>query len=158
MQQIHAYQKASEQQRLLGRARYRWRAATPGRPRKVPPASNSAWTVTREKGMRTRVVMGLYRYSCSGLFTIQIVPYIFLAQNYIKLKHGLFKARSLNNLGQNLRLFTTPHSDAFTKLNERKKKLSESSQWVFVCFLSAPFTRNSISSLKYNFSLFLLSS
>jgi len=98
------------------------------------------------------------RYSCSGLFTIQIVPYIFLAQNHIELKHGLFKARSLNNLGQNLRLFTTPHSDAFTKLNERKKKLSESSQWVFVCFLSAPFMRNSISSLKYNFSLFLLSS
>ena len=51
------------------------------------------------------VVMG---HGPSGLFTAQLGPYIFLAQNCIRLESGLFKARSLNFIVQNVGPFTTP--------------------------------------------------
>ena len=41
----------------------------------------------------------------SGLVTIQLDPYMFLTQNYIRLESNSFRARSLDNLFQNLNFF-----------------------------------------------------
>ena len=45
----------------------------------------------------------------SGLVTIQLDPYMFLTQNYIRLESNSFRARSLDNLFQISNFFEFQH-------------------------------------------------
>ena len=47
-------------------------------------------------------------HDISDLFTIQLEPYIFLAQNCVRLEHDFFKTQLLDYLSQISRPFTTP--------------------------------------------------
>ena len=44
-------------------------------------------------------------HGSSGLVTIQLDPYVFLTQNYIRLESNSFRARSLDNVFQILNFF-----------------------------------------------------